>query len=220
MASYQYIYVMKGLSKTYPGGKKVVDNIYLSFLPGVKIVPYYKRTDLIDVTTETVRENLVVGMVLVVAILLMFLGSVRSALIIAINLPLSLLFAFSVLYLRGRSANLLSIGAVDFGIIVDSSVIVVENIYRKLSSGEDAHLPLGRRIVRAAPHRVIIPSGRWRPMAALVQCPPCASTPDPAPFAAASRDARPSAWPPASSRRPSSPSAGWSACRSSTRATS
>ncbi|WP_435005646.1 efflux RND transporter permease subunit [Tundrisphaera lichenicola] len=119
-------------------------------LPGVKIVPYYNRTDLINVTTETVRENLVVGMALVVAILLMFLGNVRSALIIAINLPLALLFAFAVLYLRGRSANLLSIGAVDFGIIVDSSVIVVENIYRKLSSGEDSELPLARRIVRAA----------------------------------------------------------------------
>ncbi|WP_165251245.1 efflux RND transporter permease subunit [Paludisphaera soli] len=119
-------------------------------LPGVKIVPYYNRTDLINVTTETVRENLLVGMALVVAILLMFLGNVRSALIIAINLPLALLFAFAVLYLRGRSANLLSIGAVDFGIIVDSSVIVVENIYRKLSTGEDADLPLGSRIVRAA----------------------------------------------------------------------
>ena len=85
-------------------------------------------------------------MVLVTIILLMFLSNVRSALIVAINIPLALLFAFSVLYLRGKSANLLSIGAVDFGIIVDSSVIMVENIYRHISSGEYAHLPLKERI--------------------------------------------------------------------------
>ena len=86
------------------------------------------------------HENLLVGMVLVTIILLMFLSNVRSALIVAINIPLALLFAFAVLFLRGKSANLLSIGAVDFGIIVDSSVIMVENIYRHLSSGEHAEL--------------------------------------------------------------------------------
>ena len=102
----------------------------------MQIEPYYDRTELIDVTTETVRENLLVGMVLVTVILLMFLSNVRTALIVAINIPLALLFAFSVLYLRGKSANLLSIGAVDFGIIVDSSVIMVENIYRHFSSGD------------------------------------------------------------------------------------
>ena len=83
----------------------------------------------------------------------MFLSNVRTALIVAINIPLALLFAFSVLYfLRGKSANLLSIGAVDFGIIVDSSVIIAENIYRHLASGEarrspaeDPHLPRGGR---------------------------------------------------------------------------
>jgi cobalt-zinc-cadmium resistance protein CzcA len=118
-------------------------------LPGVLIEPYYDRTDLINVTTETVRENLIVGMVLVSMILLMFLSNVRSAVIVAINIPLALLFAFSVLYLRGKSANLLSIGAVDFGIIVDSSVIMVENIYRHISSGEYPELPLKDRILRA-----------------------------------------------------------------------
>jgi cobalt-zinc-cadmium resistance protein CzcA len=119
-------------------------------LPGVKIKPYYDRTDLINVTTETVQENLLVGMVLVSLILLMFVSNVRSAFIVAINIPLALLFAFSVLFLRGKSANLLSIGAVDFGIIVDSSVIMVENIYRHLSSGEYADLPLKDRILRAS----------------------------------------------------------------------
>ena len=88
-------------------------------------------------------------MVLVTVILLMFLSNVRSALIVAINIPLALLFAFSVLFLRGKSANLLSIGAVDFGIIVDSSVIMVENIYRHISAGEHAELPLKDRILRA-----------------------------------------------------------------------
>jgi cobalt-zinc-cadmium resistance protein CzcA len=118
-------------------------------LPGVTIEPYYDRTELINVTTETVRENLIVGMVLVSMILLMFLSNVRSAIIVAINIPLALLFAFSVLYLRGKSANLLSIGAVDFGIIVDSSVIMVENIYRHISSGENPELPLKERILHA-----------------------------------------------------------------------
>ncbi len=119
-------------------------------LPGVKILPYYDRTDLIHVTTETVRENLLAGMGLVILVLLMFLTNVRSALIVAINVPLALLFAFSVLFLRGKSANLLSIGAVDFGIIVDSSVIMVENIYRHLSTGLHAELPIGERVIRAS----------------------------------------------------------------------
>ncbi len=119
-------------------------------LPGVTIEPYYDRSELIGVTTETVRENLVTGMVLVTVILLMFLSNVRSALIVAVNIPLALLFAFAVLFLRGKSANLLSIGAVDFGIIVDSSVIMVENIYRHLSSGDFQDLPLKQRILAAA----------------------------------------------------------------------
>jgi cobalt-zinc-cadmium resistance protein CzcA len=118
-------------------------------LPGVQIEPYYDREDLVNVTTETVRENLLLGMGLVVIILLMFLSNVRVALIVAINIPLALLFAFSMLYLRGKSANLLSIGAVDFGIIVDSSVIIAENIYRYLTSGESSELPLRERLLRS-----------------------------------------------------------------------
>ena len=119
-------------------------------LPGVQIVPYYDRSELTSVTTDTVTENLMVGIGLVVLILLMFLSNVRTALIVAINIPLALLFAFAALYFRGKSANLLSIGAVDFGIIVDSSVIIAENIYRHLASGEDADVPLKTRILRAA----------------------------------------------------------------------
>lgn len=119
-------------------------------LPGVQIEPYYNRSELIGVTTETVRENLLIGMVLVTVILLMFLSNVRTALIVALNIPLALLFAFLVLFARNKSANLLSIGAVDFGIIVDSTVIMVENIYRTVSTGQHAELPLKERIIRAA----------------------------------------------------------------------
>jgi cobalt-zinc-cadmium resistance protein CzcA len=118
-------------------------------LPGVKLVYHFDLTGLIRRTTETVRENLITGMVLVSVILFMFLSNVRSAVIVAVNIPLALLFAFGVMFLRGKSANLLSIGAVDFGIIVDSSVIMVENIYRHVSSGEYAELPLKERILRA-----------------------------------------------------------------------
>src|SRR5262249_51148259 len=119
-------------------------------LPGVQIEPYYNRSELIGVTTETVRENLLVGMVLVTVILLMFLSNVRTALIVALNIPLALLFAFLMLFARGKSANLLSIGAVDFGIIVDSTVIMVENIYRTVTTGQHVEFPLKERIIRAA----------------------------------------------------------------------
>lgn len=118
-------------------------------LPGVRIEAYYDRTELIGVTTETVQENLVVGLALVSMVLLLFLSNVRVAFIVAINIPLALLFAFSVLFIRGRSANLLSIGAVDFGIIVDSSLILVESIYRHLSTNDDPEWTLKQKIVRA-----------------------------------------------------------------------
>jgi heavy metal efflux system protein len=117
-------------------------------LPGVTIEPYYDRADLLHVTTETVTENLVTGVLLVIVVLFMFVNNIRTAIIVAINIPLALLFAFSMLYLRGKSANLLSIGAVDFGIIVDSSVIMVENIYRNLASGHHPGLPIKERILR------------------------------------------------------------------------
>ncbi|HEX4144749.1 MAG TPA: efflux RND transporter permease subunit [Pirellulales bacterium] len=133
--------------------KKLNDGASGQMLPKVKIDPYYDRTELIHTTTDTVQENLLVGMALVSMVLLMFLSNVRSALIVALNVPLAVLFAFGMLYLRGRSANLLSIGAVDFGIIVDSSVIIVENIYRHLSSGKNADLPLPKRVL-AASHEV------------------------------------------------------------------
>jgi cobalt-zinc-cadmium resistance protein CzcA len=115
-------------------------------LPGTEIKPYYDRTDLLHITTETVTENLCLGILLVVTILFMFVNNIKTAVIVAINIPLALLFAFTMLYVRGKSANLLSIGAVDFGIIVDSSVVVVENIYRNLASHNYPDMPLKERI--------------------------------------------------------------------------
>ena len=100
----------------------------------MKIAVFNQRTDLVHVTTHNVLHNLVVGMGLVVAVLFVFLGDLTSAGIVALVIPLALLFSITVLYVQGKSANLLSIGAVDFGIIVDSSVIIVENIYRHITA--------------------------------------------------------------------------------------
>jgi cobalt-zinc-cadmium resistance protein CzcA len=118
---------------------------------GMRVKIFNQRTDLIHVTTHNVRHNLVVGMSLVIAILFIFLGDLSSAGIVAIMIPLALLFSISVLYMQGKSANLLSIGAVDFGIIVDSSTIIVENIYRHITQpGADRSRPLIDRIIDAS----------------------------------------------------------------------
>jgi cobalt-zinc-cadmium resistance protein CzcA len=102
--------------------------------PGMDIEPYYDRGSLVRTTTRTVMHNLLLGMVLVSAVLLLFLGNTRGALIAAVNIPLALLFAFCGMVVGGTPANLISLGAVDFGIIVDSTVIVIENIFRHLGS--------------------------------------------------------------------------------------
>jgi heavy metal efflux system protein len=104
----------------------------------VKIVPYYDRTSLVGVTTHTVLHNLVFGCLLVFIIQWVFLGDLRSAIIVGINIPFALFFAIILLVLQGEDANLLSLGAVDFGIIVDSAVIVVENIFRNFQSSPQA----------------------------------------------------------------------------------
>jgi cobalt-zinc-cadmium resistance protein CzcA len=98
--------------------------------PGVKIVPYYDRSTLVNVTTHTVLHNLIFGCMLVFLIQWLFLGDLRSAVIVATNIPFALFFSIILLVITGESANLLSVGAVDFGIIVDSAVILVENIFR------------------------------------------------------------------------------------------
>ena len=105
-----------------------------SLPPGVKLVPFYDRTQLVDVTTSTVLHNLVFGCVLIFFIQWIFLGDLRSAIIVGANIPFALFFSIIILVLRGEDANLLSVGAIDFGIIVDAAVIVVENVYRNFQA--------------------------------------------------------------------------------------
>jgi cobalt-zinc-cadmium resistance protein CzcA len=109
-----------------------------SLPPGVKIVPYYDRSSLVGVTTHTVLHNLMFGCLLVFVIQWVFLGNLRSAIIVALNIPFALFFSIIILVLRGEDANLLSLGAVDFGIIVDSAVIMMENIFRNFQSSAEA----------------------------------------------------------------------------------
>jgi cobalt-zinc-cadmium resistance protein CzcA len=116
--------------------------------PGVEIVPYYDRDNLVNVTSHTVLENLLVGMFLVMVVQVLFLGNLRAALITSLVIPLSLLVAFAGMVITGTSANLLSIGAVDFGIVVDSSVIMMENVFKHL--GAHGSGTMRERIVTAA----------------------------------------------------------------------
>jgi cobalt-zinc-cadmium resistance protein CzcA len=110
------------------------DELNRSILPkDVKVKPFYDRSDLIRLTTRTVEDNLLRGIVLVIVVLIFFLYDVRSGLIVAATIPLSLFFAFICLDLRHIPANLLSIGAIDFGILVDGAVVMVENIHRQLA---------------------------------------------------------------------------------------
>jgi heavy metal efflux system protein len=102
--------------------------------PGVRVVPFYNRMALVGVTTHTVVHNLVLGCLLVFLIQWVFLGDLRSAIIVGVNIPFALFFAIILLVLRDEDANLLSVGAVDFGIIIDAAVILVENIFRNLQA--------------------------------------------------------------------------------------
>ncbi|HEV2332683.1 MAG TPA: efflux RND transporter permease subunit [Gammaproteobacteria bacterium] len=117
---------------------------------GVKVVPYYDRASLVDVTTHTVLHNLLFGCLLIFLIQWIFLGDLRSALIVGLNIPFALLFAIVILVVRGESANLLSLGAVDFGIIVDSAVVLVENIFRNFQRPEEVRRHLFQRLAEGA----------------------------------------------------------------------
>ena len=125
--------------------------------PDVKIVPYYDRSVLVDETTKTVERNLLRGMLLVLIILGLFLFNIRTAIIVAITIPFALMFAFICLDWRHIPANLLSIGAIDFGILVDGAVVMVENVFRELAErnegdhAEDYNLI---DVIRAAAHDV------------------------------------------------------------------
>jgi heavy metal efflux system protein len=122
--------------------------------PGVKIVPYLDRDDLVHYTTHTVMHNLTEGMILVVIILFIFLGNARAALIVALTIPFSLLFAAICLDLRHISANLLSLGALDFGMVVDGAVVMVENIVRHLNQPSRNYQITPMDKIRQAAHEV------------------------------------------------------------------
>jgi len=122
---------------------------------GVKIVPFIDRSDLVHYTTHTVLHNLTEGMILVVIVLFLFLGNIRGAIIVALTIPFSLLFAATCLNLKGIPANLLSLGALDFGMVVDGAVVMVENIVRHLSHRQNEEGPQTMvEAIRGAAHEV------------------------------------------------------------------
>lgn len=141
---------------TLEGIHKKVEELNSGILPpGVKVVPFIDRSDLVHYTTHTVLHNLTEGIILVVIILFLFLGNLRGALIVALTIPFSLLFAATCLDLRHIPANLLSLGALDFGMVVDGAVVMVENIVRHLSTHRqesDMRTPMEK--IRAAAHEV------------------------------------------------------------------
>ncbi|HXC87551.1 MAG TPA: CusA/CzcA family heavy metal efflux RND transporter [Candidatus Cybelea sp.] len=118
--------------------------------PDVRVRTYYDRSDLVQVTTDTVEWNLLRGMALVLIVLIFFLVSIRAAVITALTVPLALLFAFIFLHATGEAANLLSIGAIDFGIIIDGTIVMVENIYRELSLRHGQEYKINEVILAAA----------------------------------------------------------------------
>jgi len=135
---------------TLAGIYQRVDEIrkYHLLPPGMDIEPYYDRGQLVALTTHTVLENLIIGMVLVSLVLMVFIGNIRAALITALNIPIALLIAFTGMVALGTPANLISLGAVDFGIVIDSTVIMIENIFRHL--GGHGSGSIIRRIQAAA----------------------------------------------------------------------
>jgi cobalt-zinc-cadmium resistance protein CzcA len=116
----------------------------------IKIHPYYDRSDLVQLTIDTVEHNMVLGMILVLVVLMCFLVSLRAAIIVALTIPFALLFSFIFLHAQGVAANLLSIGAIDFGILIDGTLVMVENIFRVLGEREGTSYNLLEVIVEAA----------------------------------------------------------------------
>ncbi len=116
----------------------------------IKVRPYYDRSDLVQLTIDTVEHNMVLGMALVLIVLMCFLVSIRAATIVALTIPVALLFSFIFLHARGVAANLLSIGAIDFGILIDGTLVMVENIFRELGAREGQKYDLQEVILSAA----------------------------------------------------------------------
>ncbi len=119
--------------------------------PGVRIEKIYDRSDLINVTTRTVLHNMIAGIVLIFVVQWLFLGNLRSAIVVAVTIPFALAFAITIMILRGESANLLSVGAIDFGLVVDATVIMVENIYRHLAQKPEERFARSAVMHRARP---------------------------------------------------------------------
>ncbi|MGA2991842.1 MAG: CusA/CzcA family heavy metal efflux RND transporter [Candidatus Korobacteraceae bacterium] len=133
------------------GVEKKTEELNRQILPkDVKIRPYYDRRDLVNLTTRTVEANLLRGMLLVFLVLIFFLVSFRAAIIVSLTIPLSLLFSFIFLHAHDVDANLLSIGAIDFGIIIDGTVVMMENIYRELANRAGQQYKLKEVILAAA----------------------------------------------------------------------
>ena len=150
------LFLQKGANsdETLEAIHKKVDEVNRTVLPpGVRVVPFLDRSDLLHLTTHTVLHNLTDGIVLVVIILFLFLGNLRGAFIVALTIPFALLFASICLDLRHIPANLLSLGALDFGMVVDGAVVMVENIVRHLSHKRRADVPAIEQI-REAAHEV------------------------------------------------------------------
>ena len=155
----QGIVLMRRGAQSIPTIKRVeaeVDKVNSSGIlpPGVSIQRIYDRSDLIHVTTHTVLHNMLAGIALIFLLQWAFLGNIRSAVIVAMTIPFALSFAIGLMVLRGESANLLSVGAIDFGLVVDATVIMVENIYRHLAEAS-AHLGQGPSTL----HRIRVRSG-------------------------------------------------------------
>jgi cobalt-zinc-cadmium resistance protein CzcA len=152
---YAFVLMRKGapFDETIKGVEEKVKELNEKLLPpGVKILPFNNRGDLVRHTSHTVLHNLTEGCILVTIVLLFFLGSVRGALVVALTIPFALFFAATCLHFRGIPANLLSLGALDFGMVVDGAVVMVENIVRHIGHS-DPSVPLPDRI-RAAAHEV------------------------------------------------------------------
>ena len=128
-------------SQVIAGVKAAVDEIGKQLPPGIELRPYYDRSDLVDRTISTVEHNLLEGAVLVVAVLLLVLGNLRAGLIVAVAIPVSMLMAFAGMRAFGLSGNLMSLGAIDFGLVVDGSVVMIENVLRRRAAGMDDDHP-------------------------------------------------------------------------------
>jgi cobalt-zinc-cadmium resistance protein CzcA len=155
----QGIVLMRRGAESVPTIKRVeaeVDNVNKSGIlpPGVHIERIYDRSDLINITTHTVLHNMVEGILLIFLLQWAFLGNLRSAVIVSLTIPFALSFAIGLMVIRGESANLLSVGAIDFGLVVDATVIMVENIFRHLAEGS-----ANRGAGPSTLHRMRAPSG-------------------------------------------------------------